>query len=145
MSDAPPSLVDAHHHLWDHVRRLQAWLDDPIYAPIRRTFTLGDLRADATRRIAGRRLTTSVLVQRVTSSQETVEIGPAKFVLDLFVALLDPMPDPVEPHHFGQVGRFVGRAGGVVRSAGACQVGGQVPSGEPRCETSPSLKSIRTM
>jgi L-fuconolactonase len=74
VSEAPPSLVDAHHHLWDLARRPQAWLDEPVYAPIRRTFTLGDLRADATRSIAGRRLTTTVLVQCVTSSQETVEL-----------------------------------------------------------------------
>jgi predicted TIM-barrel fold metal-dependent hydrolase len=74
VSDAPVSLVDSHHHVWDLVRRPQAWLDDPVYAAIRRTFTLGDLRADATRDIAGRRLATTVLVQCVTSRQETVDL-----------------------------------------------------------------------
>jgi hypothetical protein len=47
-----------------------------------------------------------------------LEVGPAEFVLDLLVALLDPVPDPVKPHDFGQVGRLVRRACSVVRAAG---------------------------
>jgi hypothetical protein len=30
-----------------------------------------------------------------------LEVGPAEFVLDLFVALLDPVPDSVEAYDFG--------------------------------------------
>ena len=74
MSDAAPPLIDAHHHVWDVARHPQDWLDEPVYAPIRRTFTLADLHAAATRTIAGRRLTTSVVVQCVTSRQETEEL-----------------------------------------------------------------------
>jgi hypothetical protein len=37
-----------------------------------------------------------------------LEVGPAEFVLDLFVALLDPVPDAVDPHDLGQVGRGSG-------------------------------------
>ena len=33
-----------------------------------------------------------------------LEVGPAELVLDLFVALLDPVPQPVEPYHFGEIG-----------------------------------------
>jgi hypothetical protein len=33
-----------------------------------------------------------------------LEVGPAQFVLDLLVALLDPVPDPVDPHDLGQAG-----------------------------------------
>ena len=42
------------------------------------------------------------------------EVGPAEFILHLLVALLDPVPQPVQAHHFlkrrlfdGQVGRQV--------------------------------------
>src|SRR4051812_21616440 len=48
-----------------------------------------------------------------------LEVGPAEFVLDLFVALLDPVPDPVEAYHFGQVCRLVGGVAGVMGPAGA--------------------------
>jgi L-fuconolactonase len=72
--DAPLSLVDAHHHVWDLARRPQDWLDEPVYAPIRRTFTLADLHAAATRTITGRALTTSVVVQCVNSLGETEEL-----------------------------------------------------------------------
>jgi len=67
-------LVDAHHHVWDLARRPQQWLDTPVYARIRRTFTLADLHTEASRTIAGRRLTTSVIVQCLTSLEETEEL-----------------------------------------------------------------------
>jgi predicted TIM-barrel fold metal-dependent hydrolase len=69
-----PSLVDAHHHVWDLARRPQPWLDEPAHAPIRRTFRPSDLRASATRTIAGRRLGTTVVVQCVTSVPETHDL-----------------------------------------------------------------------
>jgi len=72
--DIAAALVDAHHHVWDLARHPQAWLDDPVYAPIRHTFAPDDLRAAATRTIAGRRLTTSVVVQCLTSLPETEEL-----------------------------------------------------------------------
>lgn len=40
-------IVDAHHHLWRDDQGY-AWLDDPYLAPIRRTFTPADLRAELT-------------------------------------------------------------------------------------------------
>lgn len=36
-----------------------------------------------------------------------LEVGPAEFVLDLLVALLDPVPQPVEPYHFGEISGWV--------------------------------------
>lgn len=33
-----------------------------------------------------------------------LKVGSAEFVLDLFVALLDPVPQPVDPYHLGEVG-----------------------------------------
>ena len=83
MSDSAAVLVDAHHHLWDLTVRAQDWLDDPAYVAIRRTFTVDDLRASATRAIAGRKLTTSVLVQCLTSVEETEEL--------LALAATDPL------------------------------------------------------
>lgn len=67
-------LVDAHHHVWDLAVRPQDWLAEPPYAAIRRTFTIDDLRTEATHDIAGRRLTTSVLVQCLPSAEETEEL-----------------------------------------------------------------------
>lgn len=37
-------LVDAHHHLWD-LARGYSWLDEPGLEPLRRNFTVDDLRA----------------------------------------------------------------------------------------------------
>ncbi|MET9402966.1 amidohydrolase family protein [Kitasatospora sp. NPDC002965] len=70
----PTPLVDAHHHVWDLDRRPQPWLDEPGHEPIRRTHTVDDLRRTATRTISGRRLTSTVLVQCVTSVAETREL-----------------------------------------------------------------------
>ncbi|SNY25098.1 amidohydrolase family protein [Paractinoplanes atraurantiacus] len=72
MSD--PGLVDAHHHLWDLVRRPQPWLDEAAHRPIRRTFGTADLTAAATRPIAGRRLRATVLVHCLDSAGETREL-----------------------------------------------------------------------
>ncbi|WP_443068515.1 amidohydrolase family protein [Streptomyces sp. NBC_01352] len=69
-----PELVDSHHHLWDLDHRPQPWLDEPGHEAIRRGFGPGDLRADATRPIAGRRLASTVVVQCVTSVAETREL-----------------------------------------------------------------------
>ena len=74
MPDDLLALVDAHHHVWDLARRPQDWLDEPVYASIRRTFTLADLHAAATRTITGRSLTASVVVQCVTSPEETEDL-----------------------------------------------------------------------
>ncbi|MFF6783670.1 amidohydrolase family protein [Streptomyces sp. NPDC012510] len=72
MSDAQ-GLVDAHHHVWDLDVRPQSWLDEPGHEPIRRTFGAADLRTAATATVAGRRLECTVLVQCVTSVDETRE------------------------------------------------------------------------
>jgi hypothetical protein len=57
-----------------------------------------------------------------------LEVGPAQLVLDLLVALLDPVADAIDPGDLGQAGGRVG-AFGRPRAAGAGQVGGQVPGG----------------
>src|SRR5215510_127764 len=57
-----------------------------------------------------------------------LEIGPAQLVFDLLVALLDPVPDPVDPGDLGQAGGRV-IAVSFARAAGAGQAGDQVPGG----------------
>ncbi|MCU7826766.1 amidohydrolase family protein [Kitasatospora sp. DSM 101779] len=75
-------LVDAHHHVWDLDARPQHWLNEPGHEPINRTLGTGDLRAAATATVAGRQLECTVLVQCVTSVDETRE----------FLALADKDP-----------------------------------------------------
>ncbi len=61
--------IDAHHHVWDLAVRPQTWLDPPEMAPIRRTFTVDDLRPEA----AAVGVDATVLVQTVASEHETRE------------------------------------------------------------------------
>jgi len=68
MSDTP--LVDAHHHVWDLAVRDQKWITGPELAPLRRTFSLSDLRPQAEQ--AG--VDVTVMVQTVTVPEETPEM-----------------------------------------------------------------------
>ncbi|MFI8281103.1 hypothetical protein ACIGBH_40835 [Streptomyces sp. NPDC085929] len=68
---------------------------------------------------------TSVWWRRMAVSERTWK-SAHPIVLDLFVALLDPVPDPVDPDDFVQVGGRFGTVG-LAGAAGAGQVGGQVP------------------
>ncbi len=64
------TVVDAHHHVWDLTVRDQDWITGAALAPLRRTFTLGDLEPEA--RAAG--VSATVLVQTVTVPEETPEL-----------------------------------------------------------------------
>ena len=64
------SIIDAHHHLWDLSVRDQPWISGPEMAPIRRSFSVADLRPLA--QAAG--VTATVLVQTVTVAAETPEM-----------------------------------------------------------------------
>jgi L-fuconolactonase len=63
-------IVDAHHHVWDLSVRAQDWLAGPGLAPLRRDFTVDDLRPEAAAAGVGR----TVLVQTVTVPEETPEL-----------------------------------------------------------------------
>ncbi|GGV45454.1 amidohydrolase [Kitasatospora herbaricolor] len=65
-----PGVIDAHHHLWDLAVRDQDWITGEALAPIRRDFSLADLRPLARR--AG--VTATVLVQTVCVAPETPEM-----------------------------------------------------------------------
>lgn len=62
-------MIDAHHHLWDPSRRNYPWMSGQALEPIRRPYTVDDLRAVA--KTAGVKAT--VLVQTVSSEEETRE------------------------------------------------------------------------
>ncbi len=62
-------MIDAHHHLWDPSRRAYPWMTGAALDPIRRPYTVDDLRAVT--KAAGVRAT--VLVQTVSSAEETRE------------------------------------------------------------------------
>ncbi|PWR08786.1 amidohydrolase [Micromonospora acroterricola] len=61
-------MVDGHHHLWDPAVRAYPWLSDDALTPIRRPYTVADLRA-----ASGGRIAATVLVQTVPSAAETEE------------------------------------------------------------------------
>ena len=60
--------VDAHHHLWDLEAREQPWLAAPGLAPLRRSFGIDELAAQA----AG--IGATVVVQTVPEPAETQEL-----------------------------------------------------------------------
>jgi L-fuconolactonase len=64
------TIVDAHQHVWDLSVRGQPWLSAPRLAPIRRTFTLDDLRPCAQPAGVG----STMLVQTVALAAETAEM-----------------------------------------------------------------------
>jgi L-fuconolactonase len=66
-----PSIVDAHHHVWDLAVRPQPWLaTDPGLAPLRRSFHLTELAPQA----AAAGVAASVVVQTVVEPTETPEL-----------------------------------------------------------------------
>jgi L-fuconolactonase len=64
------TVIDAHHHVWDLSVRDQDWITGAAMAPIRRTFTLDDLRPLA----AAAGVEATVMVQTVTVAAETPEM-----------------------------------------------------------------------
>ncbi|MEV6826477.1 amidohydrolase family protein [Amycolatopsis sp. NPDC051102] len=62
-------MIDAHHHLWDPSRREYPWMAGDALDPIRRPYTVDDLRAVT--KAAGVHAT--ILVQTVSSATETEE------------------------------------------------------------------------
>ena len=62
--------IDSHHHIWDLSVRDQDWITGDSMQPIRRNFSMSDLREA----IAGQGLVKTVLVQTVTDYAETPEL-----------------------------------------------------------------------
>jgi L-fuconolactonase len=77
-------IVDAHHHLWDPGRRDYPWMAGAALAPIRRPYTVHDLRLTV-----GPEITATILVQTVCSMQETVEfLATANASADLIAGVV---------------------------------------------------------
>jgi len=62
--------IDSHHHIWDLSVRDQSWITGDAMQPIRRSFSMADLREA----IAGHGIDKTVLVQTVTDYAETPEL-----------------------------------------------------------------------
>jgi L-fuconolactonase len=73
------TVIDAHHHVWDLNVRDQDWITGPSMAPIRRSFSVEDLRSA----VAEAEVAATVLVQTVTVAAETPEM--------LALAAADPL------------------------------------------------------
>jgi L-fuconolactonase len=73
------AVIDSHHHVWDLAVRDQEWLADDELAPIRRSFSIDDLRPAA----ASAGVTATVMVQTVCVPEETPEM--------LAIAATDPL------------------------------------------------------
>jgi L-fuconolactonase len=68
---AAPSIVDAHHHVWDITARPQPFLDSAaVLAPLRRSFLLPELIPQA----AAAGVAATVVVQTVSEPGETPEL-----------------------------------------------------------------------
>lgn len=101
------TVIDAHHHVWDLAVRRQDWLDDDQLAPIRRTFTLGDLRPAAAAAGVG----ATVLVQSVAVAEETREML-ALAAADPLVAGVVGWTDLTSPVIAGELARLAAGTGG---------------------------------
>ncbi len=61
--------IDSHHHFWDPTRVMYPWMVGDALDPIRRPFTPSDLAPE----IAAQRISGTVLVQTISSQDETRE------------------------------------------------------------------------
>ncbi len=77
--DGRSRVIDAHHHVWELGVRDQEWITGPGLAPLRRDFTIDELRPQA--EAAG--VAATVLVQTVCVARETPEF--------LALAAADPL------------------------------------------------------
>jgi L-fuconolactonase len=103
---AAMTVIDAHHHVWDLAVRDQDWITAAM-APIRRTFTLEDLRPTA--RASG--VDATVLVQTVTVADETPEML-ALADADPLVAGVVGWTDLTSPLVAGELARLAAGPGG---------------------------------
>jgi L-fuconolactonase len=100
--------VDAHHHVWDLSVRDQDWITGPALAPLRRNFTLDDLRPEA--HAAG--VDRTVLVQTVTVPEETPELLALAASSDGLVAGVVGWTDLTRPDVADELARLRALPGG---------------------------------
>ncbi|WP_426511384.1 amidohydrolase family protein [Dactylosporangium sp. McL0621] len=85
-------IVDAHHHLW-HLGGGYDWLDAPALAPIRRTYTPSDLRAE----LAAAGVTQTVLVEGGRCDAEEAALLFAHAAATPEIAGVVAWDDPASP------------------------------------------------
>ena len=104
----PPSIVDAHHHVWNLADRPQPWLDtDSALAPLRRSFLLPDLAPQA----AAVGVTATVVVQTVSEPGETPELLSLAAAGPLVAAVVG-WTDLAAPGVADALGEFAAMPGG---------------------------------
>jgi L-fuconolactonase len=104
----PPSIVDAHHHVWNLADRPQPWLDtDSALAPLRRSFLLPDLAPHA----AAVGVTATVVVQTVSEPGETPELLSLAAAGPLVAAVVG-WTDLAAPGVADALGEFAAMPGG---------------------------------
>jgi L-fucono-1,5-lactonase len=101
------NVVDAHHHLWDPARRAYPWMAADPLAPLRRPFTVDDLRA-----ATGGRVTRTVLVQTVSDRLETAEFLATAAASDGLIAGVVGWVDLTAPDVAEQIARLRAGSGG---------------------------------
>jgi L-fuconolactonase len=100
-------IVDAHHHLWDPARREYPWMRGDALAPLRRPYTLSDLRE-----VTVGRVERTVLVQTVGDESETVELLAAAGASDRLIAGVVGWVDLTAPDVGDRIGALRARPGG---------------------------------
>ena len=103
----PGPVVDAHHHLWDPAVRAYPWMAGDALAPLRRPYTVDDLRAATDRRVDR-----TVLVQTVSDRAETVEFLATAAGSGGLVAGVVGWVDLAAPDVTGQLAELRAGAGG---------------------------------
>jgi L-fuconolactonase len=99
--------IDAHHHVWDLAVRDQPWIADASMAPIRRSFEITELTAEATASgIAG-----TVVVQTVAEVAETEELLDLAETTPLVLGVVGYV-DLAAPDVGEQLDRMLGRPSG---------------------------------
>jgi len=101
------TVIDSHHHVWDLAVRDQPWITGDRMAPIRRTFTLDDLRPSAEEAGVG----ATVLVQTVAVAAETPEML-ALAAADPLVAGVVGWTDLTSPAIADELARLASQPGG---------------------------------
>ncbi len=101
-------VIDAHHHLWDPATRDYPWMAGPELAPIRRPYTLADLRLET----AAAGVSHTVLVQTVADMAETEEFLTVASASDGLIAGVVGWVDLTAPDVAGTLARLRARPGG---------------------------------
>jgi L-fuconolactonase len=107
MTEPSVPIVDAHHHLWDPTIRPYPWLAADPLAPLRRPFTVDDLRA-----ATGGRVRRTILVQTVSDPAETAEFLAAAAASDGLIAGVVGWVDLTAPDVAEQISQLRAGRGG---------------------------------